>query len=79
MDLLFYVVTFDCFQELNGLAFLIIVVCTLCYIPSSCVQNVSTMTEEDQMALALQMSMVVMDDDQQAMDTEEQVRRAQWY
>ncbi|XP_064382965.1 26S proteasome non-ATPase regulatory subunit 4-like [Halichondria panicea] len=36
------------------------------------VSNVSTMTEEDQMALALQMSMAVMDDDQQAMDTEEQ-------
>lgn len=37
------------------------------------VQNVSAMTEEDQLALALQMSLAGGDEDQQAMDTEEQV------
>ncbi len=37
------------------------------------VKNVSAMTEEDQLALALQMSLAGAEDDQQAMDTEEQV------
>ncbi len=37
------------------------------------------MTEEDQLAMALQMSMAGMDDDQQAMDTEELVRRVRWF